>query len=84
MNLPITAVFITKAMQSLFAAREYIPLASIDACWEVPPDWSSYTVLASGTHKWFNFVSTKLSAHVDPFIYATDVVFRGRRPRDVS
>jgi hypothetical protein len=83
MNLPITAVFITKAIQSLFAAREYIPLVSIDARWEVPPDWSSYTVLASGTHEWFNFVSTKLSAHVGPFIYATDVVFRGRRPRDV-
>ena len=58
MNLPLAAVFITKAMQSLFSAREYIPLASIDTLWEVPPDWSSYTVLASGTHEWFSFVST--------------------------
>jgi hypothetical protein len=84
MNLPLAAVFISKAMQPLFAAREYIPLASLDARWEVPPDWSSYTVLASGTHEWFSFISTKLSAHVGPFIYATDVFFRGRRPRDVS
>jgi hypothetical protein len=84
MNLPLAAVFISKAMQSLFAAREYIPLASLDARWEVPPDWSSYTVLASGTHEWFSFISAKLSAHVGTFIYATDVVFRGRRPWDVS
>ena len=84
MNLPLAAVFISKAMQFLFAAREYIPLSSLDARWEVPPDWSSYTVLASGTHEWFSFISTKLSAHVGPFIYATDVVFRGRRPRYVS
>jgi hypothetical protein len=41
-------------------------------------------VLALGTHEWFSFISNKLSAHVGPFIYATDVVFRGRRPRDVS
>jgi len=41
-------------------------------------------VLASGTHEWFTFISSKLSAHVGPFIYATDVVFRGRRPRDIS
>ena len=84
MSLPITAVYITTAMQSLFATREYIPLASIDARWEVPPDWSSSTVLASGTHEWFNFISTKLSAHIGPFIYATDVVFRGRHLRDAS
>ena len=84
MNLPLAAVFLSKAMQSLFAAREYIPLVSLDSRWEVPPDWTSYTVLASGTHEWFSFISTKLSAHVGPFIYATDVFFRGRRPRDVS
>ena len=41
-------------------------------------------MLASGTHEWFSFIATKLSAHVGPFMYATDVVFRGRRPRDVS
>ena len=48
MNLPLTAVFISKAMQSLFVAWEYIPLASLDARWEVPLDWSSYTVLFGG------------------------------------
>ena len=83
MNLPLAAVFISKAMQSLFLAREYIPLVSLDGHFEVPPDWGSYTVLASGTHEWFSFISTKLSAHVGPFIYATDVVFQGRHPRDV-
>ncbi len=40
-------------------------------------------MLASRTNKWFSFISTKLSPHVGPLIYATDVVFRGRRPRDV-
>ena len=83
MQLPLAAVFITKAMQSLFSARDYIPLARIDALWEVPPDWSTYTVLASGTHEWFSFISTKLSPHVSPLIHATDVVFGGQRPRDV-
>ena len=83
MQLPLVAVFITKAMQSLFSAWDYIPLARIDALWEVPPDWSTYTVLASGTHEWFIFIPTKLSPHVGPLIHATDVVFRGRRPRDV-
>ena len=34
-------------------------------------------MLVSGTHEWFNFLSTKLSAHVGPFIYATDAVFEG-------
>jgi hypothetical protein len=83
MKLPLAAVFVTKAMQSLFSAWDYIPLSRIDALWEVPSDWSTYTVLASGTHKRFSFILTKLSLHVGPLIYATDVVFRGRRPRDV-
>jgi hypothetical protein len=51
MKLPLAAVFITKEMQSIFSARDYIALSSINDLWEVPPDWSTHTVLASGMHE---------------------------------
>jgi hypothetical protein len=84
MKLPLVAVFITKEMQSIFSARDYIALSSIDDLWEVPPDWSMHTFLASGMHEWLNFISTKSRCHEGPFIYAADTVFKGRHPRDLD
>ena len=84
MKLPLAAVFITKEMQSIFSARDYIALSSIDDLWEVPLDWSTHTVLALGMHEWLNFISTKLRCHEGPFIYATNTVFKGQHPRDLD
>jgi hypothetical protein len=83
MKLLLAAVFITKEMQSIFSAQDYIALSSINDLWEVPPDWSMHTVLALGMHEWLNFISTKLRCHEGPFIYATDTVFKGQHPQDL-
>jgi len=46
-------------------------------------EWSGWTVLASGVADFLPQVLRKLSTHVGPFIFATDVVFTGRRSRDL-
>jgi hypothetical protein len=84
MKLLPAAVFITKEMQSIFSAWDYITRSSINDLWEVHLDWSTHTVLALGMHEWLNFISTKLRCHEGPFIYATNTVFKGRRPRDLD
>jgi hypothetical protein len=84
MKLPLAAVFVTKEMQSIFATRDCIALSSINTIWEVPPDWNTCTVLALGSHEYLNFILTKLRYHEGPFMYATDTVFRGRRPQDMD
>jgi hypothetical protein len=60
-----------------FSVWDYIALSSINDLWEVPPDWSTHTVLALEAHEWLNFISTKLRCHEGPFIYATGTVFKG-------
>jgi hypothetical protein len=84
MKLPLAAVFVTKEMRSIFAARDCIALSSIDTIWEVPSDWNMCTVLASGSHKYLIFILTKLRYHEGPFMYAADTVFRGWRPWDMD
>jgi hypothetical protein len=84
MRLPLAAVFVTKEMQAIFSARDYISLSSINDVWEVPPDWNTCTVLALGLHEYLNFILTKLKYHEGPFMYATNTVFKGRRPQDME
>jgi len=46
--------------------------------------WDNYTVLTSGSMQFLPQVMSKLKTHVGSFIYATDVVFAGRRVRDIQ
>jgi hypothetical protein len=41
-------------------------------------------MLASGSNEYLNFVLPKLKHHQGPFVYATDIVFKDRRSRDVA
>jgi hypothetical protein len=84
MRLPLAAVFISKEIQAIFSAQDCIALSSINDVWEVPPDWNTCTVLASGLHEYLNFILTKLKYHEGPFMYATDTVFKGRHPWDME
>ncbi len=52
--------------------------------WTVPPDWDNLLLLASGLNKYLNYVLPKLKHHHGPFVYATDIVFKDRRSRDVA
>ena len=46
--------------------------------------WDNYTVLSSGSMQFLPQVMSKLKTHVGSFVYATDVVFAGRRVRDIQ
>ncbi len=84
MRLPLATAFVSKEMRAIFSAWDYIALSSIDDIWEVPPDWNTCAVLGSGSHEYLNFILTKLRYHEDPFMYATNTVFKGWRPRDME
>jgi hypothetical protein len=84
LKLPLAAVFITKEMQSMFAAQAYVSLPTFTELWDTPQDWNGCTVLASGSHEYLSFVSTKLRLHAGPFVYATDILFKGCHQRDIE
>ena len=46
-------------------------------------EWTTGVVLASGMTQFLPQVMSKLRTHVGSFIYATDIVFSGRRARDI-
>jgi hypothetical protein len=52
--------------------------------WTVPPNWDNLLLLASGSNEYLNFILPKLKHHQGLFVYATDIVFKDRRSRDVA
>jgi hypothetical protein len=83
LKLPVQTTFITKEFQAIFNTTTYAPLTEFAALWDIPPEWNNYTILALGSNKYLSFVLSKLRHHQGMFIYATNSVFKGRRPRDV-
>jgi hypothetical protein len=83
LKLPVRTAFITKEFQVIFNTTTYAPLTEFTALWDIPPEWNNYTILALGSNEYLSFVLSKLRYHQGMFIYATDFVFKGRRPRDV-
>jgi hypothetical protein len=84
LKLSLQAAFFPKEFKAIFNAHIYAPLTDFAAMWTVPPEWNPYTVLASGSNKYLSFVLPKLKYHHGPFIYATDIVFKDRRQRDIT
>ncbi len=83
LKLPLVTAFISKEFQSIFNTPTYSPLADFTALWDIPPEWNSYTVLASGSNKYLSFVLSKLRYHEGPFIHATDTVFKDCCRQDI-
>ena len=83
LKLLLSAAFISKEFHSVFNTPAYVPLTQFAVLWDVPPDWNSCTVLASGSHNNLSYVLTKLRHHEGPFIYATDIVVKGRQGQDI-
>lgn len=83
LNLPVLEVYMSQEFSDVFKTSAYVPLSSLDAMRYAPHDWADCTVLASGSHEFLSLLLTKLRYHDGPFIYVTDIVFKGRRSRDV-
>ena len=84
LKLPVLEVYMSPEFGNVFTGVPYSRLESLDVMKYVPHAWNECTVLASGSHEYLSFLLTKLRYHEGPFIYSTDIVFKGRRPRDVK
>ena len=84
LKLPVLEVYMSPEFGNVFPGVPYSRLESLDVMKYVPHAWNECTVLASGSHEYLSFLLTKLRYHEGPFIYSTDIVFKGRRPRDVK
>jgi hypothetical protein len=51
--------------------------------WEAPEEWNGCTILASRLHEHLGFVRSKLKHHEGPFMYSTDIVFKGQQRHDI-
>jgi hypothetical protein len=83
LNLPLVTAFIPKEFQLVFNTSAYSPLTDFMALWNVPSEWNSCTVLASGSNKYLGFVLSKLRNHISAFMYAMDTVFKDWCCRDI-
>jgi hypothetical protein len=67
----------------MFNVPQYTPLSMFTDMWEVPEEWNSCTVLASGSNEYLGFVRSKLKHHEGPFIYSTDLIIKNHHRRDI-